>query len=296
MNRKKEIQVGFTVILAGAVLIWGLLWFKQALTAGSVTEYEVVFSKVGGLKSGDRVQVQGIRMGNVVDFRLEDGMVLVQFRVDDGADLRKDAAISLTSQGIVGEMLMEIMPGSGEPAPAGYRYEGYVMKDMNSMMDEGAATLTEARELTTEITAFMRTIRGEGRLQSMLDNTAAATEAVRASTEEIAPDMEALVREVRATNRAVRNAIAGPDSLLVGTLHDTKDAVTSLQELTALLTNTTVTLARVVERLEAGEGTVGRALQDESLYAAAESTIVDVQDLIADIKARPKRYFHVSLF
>jgi hypothetical protein len=32
------------------------------------------------------------------------------------------------------------------------------------------------------------------------------------------------------------------------------------------------------------------------LYAQAESTIVAVQDLIADVKARPKRYFHVSLF
>lgn len=296
MSRRKEIQVGLTVIVSAAVLIWGLLWFKQALSSSAMVRYEVTFQTVGGLKVGDRVQVQGIRMGNVEGFEIQDGVVVVRFKVDQKSGLRRDAEVSLTSMGIVGEMLVEIMPGTGEPAPEGHRFQGRVMKDMNAMMDEGAATLVEARALTREITAFMETIRGEGRLQSMLDNTAAATQTLMESTEEIAPDVRALVAELRATNDAVRSAVAGEDSLLAGTLGDTRESMAALQELTDLLTRTTVTLADVVERLEAGEGTVGRALRDDSLYAAAESTIVDVQELIADIKARPKRYFHVSLF
>lgn len=296
MSRRKEIQVGLTVIVSVAVLVWGLLWFKQALSSSAMVRYQATFQTVGGLKVGDRVQVQGIRMGNVEGFEIQDGLVVVRFKVEEKSGLRRDAEVSLTSMGIVGEMLVEIMPGTGEPAPDGFRFEGRVMKDMNAMMDEGAATLVEARALTKEITAFMETIRGEGRLQSMLDNTAAATHTLMESTEEIAPDVRALVAELRATNDAVRTAVAGEDSLLAGTLGDTRESMAALQELTDLLTRTTVRLADVVERLEAGEGTVGRALRDDSLYAAAESTIVDVQELIADIKARPKRYFHVSLF
>ncbi|HPF36523.1 MAG TPA: MlaD family protein [Candidatus Krumholzibacteria bacterium] len=296
MNRRKEIQVGLTVIVSMAVLIWGVLWFKQALTSATMIHYEVAFDSVGGLKAGDRVQVQGIRMGSVEAFEILGGDVVVRFKVDEKASLRQDAAVSLASQGIVGEMLVEIMPGTGEVARDGHRFQGRVMKDMNAMMDEGAATLAEARALTKEITAFMETIRGEGRLQSMLDNTAAATQTLMESTEEIAPDVRSLVAELRATNEAVRGAVAGEDSLLAGTLTDARESMAAVQELTDLLTRTTVTLADVVTRLENGEGTVGRALRDESLYAAAESTIVDVQELIADIKARPKRYFHVSLF
>jgi len=296
MNRRKEIQVGLTVIVSVGVLAWGMLWFKQALNSSSMSHYEVTFATVGGLKVGDRVQVKGIRMGSVEAFEIEGEDVVVRLKVEEKADLRLDAAAKLASQGIVGEMLVEIMPGTGEPAPDGHRFEGRVMKDMNAMMDEGASTLAEARALTQEITAFMQTIRGEGRLQSMLDNTAEATETLKQSTEEIAPDVRSLVAELRATNQAVRSAVAGDDSLLVGTLGDARESMARVQELTELLTRTTTSLADVVTRLENGEGTVGRALQDESLYAAAESTIVDMQDLIADIKARPKRYFHVSLF
>ena len=296
MSRKKEIQVGLTVIIALAVLGWGLLWFKQAVFAGTVTVYQADFVSVGGLQSGDRVQVQGIRMGKVKDFVLQDGVVRVTFQVKDDAVLREDAIVNLTSMGIVGELLLEIMPGTGAVAPENYLFTGNVMKDMNAMMSEGAETLVEARELTREITSFMEATRGEGRLETVLDNTSAATSTLKTATEEIAPELKGLVADLRATSAAVNAAIAGPDSALVGVLTDAQVAAKAVEDLTVMLTETTESLAQIIQRLENGEGTVGRALQDDSLYAAAESTIVDMQDLIADMKARPKRYFHVSLF
>ena len=296
MSRKKEIQVGLTVIIALAVLGWGLLWFKQAVFAGTVTVYQADFVSVGGLQSGDRVQVQGIRMGKVKDFVLQDGVVRVTFQVKDDAVLREDAIVNLTSMGIVGELLLEIMPGTGAVAPENFLFTGNVMKDMNAMMSEGAETLVEARELTREITSFMEAIRGEGRLETVLDNTSAATSTLKTATEELAPELKGLVADLRATSAAVNAAIAGPDSALVGVLTDAQVAAKAVEDLTVMLTETTESLAQIIQRLENGEGTVGRALQDDSLYAAAESTIVDMQDLIADMKARPKRYFHVSLF
>ncbi len=296
MSRKKEIQVGLTVIISLAVLGWGLLWFKQAVFAGTVTVYRADFETVGGLQSGDRVQVQGIRMGKVKDFVLQDGVVRVTFQVKDKAVLHEDAVVRLTSMGIVGELLLEIMPGTGPIAPENHLFTGHVMKDMNAMMSEGAETLFEARELTREITAFMEAIRGEGRLETVLDNTSAATSTLKTATEELAPELKGLVADLRATSAAVNAAIAGPDSALAGVLTDAQLAAKAVEDLTVMLTATTESLAQIIQRLENGEGTVGRALQDDSLYAAAESTIVDMQDLIADMKARPKRYFHVSLF
>jgi len=296
MSRKKEIQVGLTVIVSVAVLSWGLLWFKQAVFSQSVVRYRVDFESVGGLQSGDRVQVQGIRMGQVEDFVLESGVVRVTFHVNEEANLREDAKVRLTSMGIVGEMLLEVMPGSGEPVSENHLFIGHVMKDMNAMMNEGAETLEEARALTREITAFMESIRGEDRLRTVLDNTSDATMTLKTTTEELAPELKGLVAKLRATSDAVHAAVAGHDSVLAGVLVDTRTAAGSIENLTLLLTETTETLARIVQRLESGEGSIGRALDDDSLYAAAESTIVDVQDLIADIKARPKRYFHVSLF
>ena len=296
MGNKKEIQVGITVIISLIVLIWGTLWFKQIRFSGGVDRYVVEFSTVGGLKSGDRVQVRGIRLGSVDTFAIEGDVVRVHFWVREGADLCRDAEIVLTSQGIVGEMLMEILPGEGETAPDGHVFRGRVLQDMNAMMNEGAETLAEARQLTAEVTAFLQEMREGERLSGVMDDARSVMTTLDETTADIAPDMKSLVAELRATTSAVRNTVAGPDSLLDGTLRGADAAMARVDTLTVQLSRATTLLTDVLVRLEAGDGTAGRLLQDDSLYAQAESTIVAVQDLVADMKARPKRYFHVSLF
>ncbi len=296
MGRKKEVQVGITVIVSLVVLVWGTLWFKQVRFSGGVDRYYVEFESVGGLQGGDRVQVRGIRLGAVEDFGIEGDKVLVRFYVDELADLRQDAQINLTSQGIVGEMLLEILPGEGDAAEDGHVFQGRALGDMAAMMDEGAKTLEDAQALTREVTAFLSELRGDGRLAGTLDDTRGVMNSLRSSADEIAPDVKTLVTDLGETTRAIREAVAGPDSTLAGALHDAETAIARIDTLSGQLTRATTLLTEVLERLEAGEGSAGRLLRDDSLYAQAESTIVAVQDLIADIKARPKRYFHVSLF
>lgn len=295
-GRKREIQVGVTVIVSLVVLIWGMLWFKQVRFAGGVEHYAVEFSAVGGLQSHDRVQVRGIRLGAVEDFAMIGDKVRVDFYVEPDAGLTQDSRITLTSMGIVGEMLIEITPGTGPAAPAGHVFRGEVLKDMGAMMNEGAATLEEARTLTRELTAFMQEVREGDRIGAIMDDTRITMASLRSTNEELTPEVKHLVADLRATTAAVRTAVAGPDSLLAGTMRGAGATLSRVDSLTILLTRTTSSLAALVARLEAGEGTAGRMLKDDSLYAQAESTIVAVQDLIADVKARPKRYFHVSLF
>lgn len=296
MGKKKEIQVGVTVILSLIILVWGTLWFKQVRFSGGVDHYAAEFSTVGGLKGGDRVQVRGIRLGAVEGFAIEGDMVRVRFYVEKDAGLRRDALVTLTSQGIVGEMLMEILPGTGEPAPEGHVFQGRVMADMNAMMNEGAETLAEARDLTREVTALLADLRGEGRLSGVLDETRGVMGTLKTTTESLAPELQALVSDLGETTRAVRAAVAGPDSLLGTTLGGAQAVMARVDSLSTQLARATDLITDILVRLEAGEGSAGRLLRDDSLYAEAESTIVMVQELVADIQARPKRYFHVSLF
>ncbi len=296
MGSKKEVQVGFAVILSLIVLVWGTLWFKQVRFSGGVVRYVVEFTTVGGLQSGDRVQVRGIRLGAVESFAISGDVVRVRFYVDNLADLRQDAKITLTSQGIVGEMLLEVLPGEGASAPDGHVFQGKVLQDMNAMMDEGAETLADARALTREVTAFIAEIREDGRLAGMVDDARGVMNTIERTTDDIAPDVKTLVADLNETTNTIRAAVAGPDSLLTGTLQGAESALARVDTLSQQLTRATTLLTEVLERLEAGEGSAGRLLKDDSLYAQAESTIVAVQDLVADMKARPKRYFHVSLF
>jgi len=52
----------------------------------------------------------------------------------------------------------------------------------------------------------------------------------------------------------------------------------------------------MTSRVERGEGTLGKLVNDEQLYAELNDSIQSFKALVEDIKAHPKRYLKFSLF
>lgn len=52
----------------------------------------------------------------------------------------------------------------------------------------------------------------------------------------------------------------------------------------------------LLERIEAGEGTVGRLVNDPALYDSLTTAGSNLAALLADLKNYPGRYVHFSLF
>jgi phospholipid/cholesterol/gamma-HCH transport system substrate-binding protein len=61
--------------------------------------------------------------------------------------------------------------------------------------------------------------------------------------------------------------------------------------------NTSVaSLQSILRDISNGEGTLGKLTQDEALYTNLNNTASDLDALISDLKANPKRYVHFSVF
>ena len=52
----------------------------------------------------------------------------------------------------------------------------------------------------------------------------------------------------------------------------------------------------VATKVDRGDGTIGRLVQDDSLYVELNESVKSLQALIDDIKAHPKKYFKFSVF
>jgi phospholipid/cholesterol/gamma-HCH transport system substrate-binding protein len=52
----------------------------------------------------------------------------------------------------------------------------------------------------------------------------------------------------------------------------------------------------LISRLQSGEGSLGRLTTDTALYVETRRAVVELRELLADVKANPKRYFKVSVF
>ena len=53
---------------------------------------------------------------------------------------------------------------------------------------------------------------------------------------------------------------------------------------------------RLTSRVESGQGALGRLLLDSTLAVRAESAMAQLDSLLTDIKANPRRYVRLSIF
>ena len=293
--RKREIQVGVMVVIGIIVLIGGLLFFKRVnLRTGNVT-YAIDFPAVEGLRKGDRVQVRGIRVGQVTGFEFLPGVIRTHIEVEDWVELHPNAEPVLVLKGLVGEVLIEIEPGYGNSVVLpGHTFVGRNAASMLALGDKVNEALDHMTVLSEEARLFIAEVRAEGQILGTLG----AAERTILSTEGMIEENRANLLRITASLATLTEAL---DATLAGgqidsTLIATRMAAASLDSTMLVLRETLLQAGDLLAGIEAGEGTVGRLFTDDTLYDQADSTMYSLHRLIDRMRRDPKAMFKVSVF
>ena len=70
-------------------------------------------------------------------------------------------------------------------------------------------------------------------------------------------------------------------------------------DLNLILTNLDSTISNlnnITNKLNQGEGTLGKLIYDDGLFKNLDNATKNLEELIEDIKLNPKRYVHFSIF
>jgi phospholipid/cholesterol/gamma-HCH transport system substrate-binding protein len=108
-------KLGLFVTIGLALLIAGLFYLgKQKNLFGQTVRLRVSFTNVAGLKEGNNVRLGGIDIGTVEAIRLiNDTSVMVAMAVkgDVRKHIKKDAKITISTEGLMGDKVLVIIPG-----------------------------------------------------------------------------------------------------------------------------------------------------------------------------------------
>ena len=297
MKTPTEIKVGIFALLVLALLslmtfwVGGFSWLRKP-------GYKVYvnFYNAGGLDKKSRIRIAGVEAGEIDDIMLVGGQARLTLRVNPKVVLYSDASATIKSMGLLGEKYLEVKPGSVPPVLK----DGDTIKNVQETVDiddmlrklsslsGGVNTLIErANEVLSpeQVQALRDSINS---LRDLMRN---ANEALVVNDRKIRDTLDYannLVRtmdnmakynqhnidEIIANIKSVSDTIKQNAPEIAGNLKQTSSDIKNLvstdgAQLTAIMNNTHM----ITNDLEAGKGTLGKLLKDESLYNSVDSTM-----------------------
>src|SRR6478736_5095986 len=111
----QKIRLGIFVIIGLALFIVTVYFIgqKQKLFGGTNDLY-TVFNNVNGLELGNNVRYSGVNVGTVSEIiMINDTTIKVTMMIDDAIfhHIKKNAIATIKSDGLVGNMIINIVPG-----------------------------------------------------------------------------------------------------------------------------------------------------------------------------------------
>lgn len=115
-TRARHVLIGLFTLAAAVVAVLFALWLGRSDSERDFHLYDIAFEEaVSGLSRGSTVEYNGIRVGDVVDLRLDPQNpqnVYARVRVERAAPVRTDTQATLMPVGITGTSLIRLTSGS----------------------------------------------------------------------------------------------------------------------------------------------------------------------------------------
>lgn len=120
-TRAHHVLIGLvTVLVVAGAMLFGL-WLAKSSVDSTFKDYEVVFNEaVTGLSKGSAVQYSGIKVGDVINLRLDPNdprRVLAQIRLSAETPIKQDTQAKLTLTGVTGTSLIQLSGGTPQSPP-----------------------------------------------------------------------------------------------------------------------------------------------------------------------------------
>ena len=297
MSRRTEIQVGATVVVALAVTLWGVTWLKELSLARKVKVWTVTFPQTGGLASSDEVQVNGLRKGSVDKVSLVDDRVVVHLALASDITLTTDSRVNIRNVGMMGEKVIAVdYKTSGTPYTTQDTIPGIYERGIPEVMAEMGSTVDAITQLATQLQGIAEALERSGTVDKTLANFQNTSEQLKMAVSENRMLLKETMQNLNAASRTAKSLTTDREAQLRRTLDSFERSAEGMEKLTVKLDSLRGTLQRVSDKIDDGEGALGKLVNDPRLYDDARDTVAEFRALVADIKKNPKKYINLSVF
>ncbi len=314
MNPRAPLLVGLVITAAVVALTYFLTQSSESkLDKGKSYVLYADFADAAGIRWKTRVQVNGLDVGRIEGIehvRDSDGrlMARVKLRIDKKYEVYDNAFLKKVAESLLGDFRLDLDPGT-----PGHRQleENEVIpnvqstSDLEAIQSELRQVATNVNRVTDSVAKVLAGPEGEGALRQILASVERSVVAVEQTTyavRETVQSNQALVNQMIADVHRFTNTLSdvsgreGEIRQITGNLAQLTERLNTLagrlaegeeggeiSETVKNLRETTENLASATRKIDKGEGTVGRLVNDPELVDRVQETVDGASTLIGSL-------------
>ena len=302
----QKIRLGLFVIIGLLIFILAVYFIgdKQKMF-GKTNHLEAIFNNVNGLQLGNNVRYSGISVGTVRGIEMiNDTTIRVDMIIDKTifTHIKKNAIATIGSDGLVGNMIINIIPGIGEEASV---QPGDEIRSRNRVStDDIFNTLSKTNKNAATLTANLLKITdkmmdGKGTMGSLINDTL------------MARDLKETMRYLKLTGKGASETVLKLNQLIesldnkdnvIGVIKDSavaqkiKNMVTNLDESSVGIDKAITNLNATIKNIKDGKGAINYLSNDPKLVRNIDSTMTNINQASFRLNENLEALKHNFLF
>lgn len=309
MKISNETKVGILAAITIAILIIGYNFLKGNDIFVSENEFYAKYDKVDGLAVSKPVLVNGYQIGRVSALTLlSNGQVLAQFKIKPQYEVPKNTIARLESTDLLGSKAVVFDLGNSLQ----YAIDGDTLNAnvQANLLEQVEPVQKKAQQIVSKMDSILTSVnlilnpdfqKNINRSFASIANTLQTLESTSKTVDGavgiqakridvILANAESISNNLKNNNQKINEMVGNFNSFssqmastnIKATIDNANKAVSELQA--------------AVNKVNQGTGSISLLLNDDKLYNNLNKSAKDLDELMMDVKANPKRYVSFSVF
>lgn len=309
MKVSNETKIGALTAIAIVVLILGYNFLRGNDILSREQRFYAIYGHVDGLNISKPVLVNGFQIGRVSDMKLQpSGKTVVEFKINKDYLIPENSVARLMSTDLLGNKAIEFELGNSKVNAESKdtlrsNVERSLAESVQPVQKKAEAIITKMDSLLTSVNMIMnpafqknvdRSFKSVASTLETIDRTTKKVDGLVGSESgrigKILANFESISSNLRNNNQHISHIVSNFDQL------SNQVAKTNIQETLTNANKAMTDLQAAINKINNGTGSIGLLLNDDKLYNNLNNSAANLDKLMIDLKANPKRYVSFSIF
>lgn len=277
-----EFKVGLFTLLGVAAIAFAVFFVSPELF--DRTEKKIIKTSLrdaSGILINTHVKTNGVNIGRVSAIKLSENATGIEMEVQADVVIPEGSEIAVRTVGFLGDKFIDVvrpLEGGGKPVENNaYIPPAKSSGDIAEVVGKVGAIADDIKKVTENLARVLGDKKGEARMENIAENIEKLTANARLMLEENRNGVRELVANFREVSVAMRD-VTSPENRekierILANLDTTMNDFKVTSENAKLIT----------QRIEKGEGTIGKLVNDDKTADDIQATLRDLREVLSPV-------------